>query len=154
MPRTNQRSYRPAKLVCLGAMLSIAVWVGCGADNPLGRQAISGTVTLDGQPIAAGSIEFAPRQHGGVGSGAMITAGSYQIAAAKGLPPGKYLVRIFAPEDAQAAPAEPSVPGPTGPSQPPPGVERIPPEYNAKSDKVVEVTAAGPNEFDFAIQTK
>jgi hypothetical protein len=154
MPRTSQPSYRQFQFVCLAAALWFAAWAGCGADNPLGRKAISGNVTLDGQPVAAGSIEFAPQQQGGVGSGAMITAGSYQIEAAKGLPPGKYLVRIFAPEDAQAEQAEPSVPGPTGPSQPPPGVERIPPEYNAKSDKVVEVTVAGPNEFDFAIKTK
>ena len=33
---------------------------GCAKENPLGRQPISGKVTFQGQPLATGSIEFAP----------------------------------------------------------------------------------------------
>src|SRR5690349_12411989 len=69
---------------------------GCAPANPLGRVAIAGKVTLDGQPVETGTIEFAPAA-GGVGSGAKIVSGSYAIEEQKGLPPGKYLVRIYAP---------------------------------------------------------
>ena len=141
-----QRFWSGCLVLCL-----VVTWCGCGPGNPLGRRAISGSVTLDGAPLDQGSIQFSPQQQqGGVGSGAVISNGGYTIAADKGLPPGKYLVRIFSAE-------QPDVPVPKGPpgSVPiPPATERIPPEYNANSDKIVEVTAAGSNQFDFDIRTE
>ena len=118
----------------------------------------AGEILLDGQPLDTGSIEFSPHEHAGVRSGTMIENGAYAIPGNKGLPPGKYLVRIFSPVEAAPPPEEPSVPGPTvpgpvGPSQPPPGVERIPPEFNEESEEVIDVTEAGPNEFNFDIRT-
>ena len=40
------------------------------------------------------------------------------------------------------------------PGMPVPSTELIPEEYNAKSDKSVDVTAQGPNTFNFDIVTK
>lgn len=145
------------------ALLLLALAPGCGGGNPLGRQAVSGAITLDGAPLDQGSIQFSPHQRSGVSGGAVISAGAYQIAADKGLPPGQYLVRIFSPVDAQEPAAEEPetmVPGPTaapssrGPRQPPPGTERIPPEFNLESTQVVDVTDGGANAFDFDIRTK
>ena len=121
---------------------------GCGSDNPLGREAVSGKVTFNGLPLDAGSINFEPQQAGGVASGAVIAEGSYNIPAHQGLPPGRYLVRINASQSAPAAIAQ----LPPGAPEPP-GIERIPPDFNAQSQHFVEV-GQDTNQFDFAIETQ
>jgi len=69
--------------------------LGCGPGN--GRLRVSGTVTVDGQPLQAGSIRFRPAPGNSAGSaGGRIADGRYQIAAAQGLLPGEYLVTIEA----------------------------------------------------------
>jgi hypothetical protein len=61
---------------------------GCGGGSDA---SISGTVTLDGQPLAKGDITFsAEGGQGGTGGGSIV-AGKYEV---KQLPPGKYLVHI------------------------------------------------------------
>jgi len=132
-------------------LLSTALWAqaGCGSSNPLGRKAISGTVTLDGVPLASGSIEFTPLG-GGVSSGAVIESGKYEIPAESGLPPGKYRVSIV--DNPPAAPLPPGhMPGDDLPPQPKP---RVPPSWNQNSTHEIEVTQQGPNRFDFSISTK
>lgn len=127
------------------AVASLAL-LGCGPSNPLGRESISGSVTFQGESLANGAIGFDPVEDGGVNSGAPIENGRYEIEAHRGLPPGKYRVRINASQsDAAAVAALP----PGAPE--PPGIELIPPQYNVNSDKVIEVTAAGTNTFDFTI---
>lgn len=128
----------------------LAAIAGCGAGNPLARQRVSGKVTLDSKPLQQGSIQFVPQQSGGIFSGAVILAGEYAMPAQKGLPPGKYLVRISSPE-APRSEGEPS--GPPGPGGLP-GKERIPAPYNVESTIVIEVTASAPNQFDFDVKTK
>ena len=56
------------------SFLLVAALLGCGPGNPLGRKALSGTVTLDGSPLDGGTIEFHPLE-GGVQSGGLIHAG-------------------------------------------------------------------------------
>lgn len=141
--------HRLSKTLVVVSLLTI-VLAGCGSDNPLNRQAVSGSVTLDAAPLDRGTIEFVPQQAGGVGSGTVIADGSYSIKADKGLPPGKYLVRLYSAEAAQPT----GEPQPPGPSNVVPGKERIPPQYNVKSDQVVEVVAGADNRFDFNIPTK
>lgn len=146
-------SLRPVPLLACAAVLCMA-W-GCGAGNPLGRRAVSGQVTLDGSPLDHGVVEFSPQQPGGVTSGTLIQDGRYTIHTLQGLPPGKYLVRLFSPSRS----AEPSADGPPGPPFPgrqpgEPAKERIPPQYNLQSDLVVEVVADGDNAFDFDVRTR
>lgn len=127
---------------------------GCGEPNPLGRKAISGAVTFDNDPLEYGMIEFAPKDPAGHSSGAVIENGQYEIAAHQGLPPGQYTVRITSPSNQEPAEVEEEVlpPGPEERGrQPPPATERIPAEFNTKSDKVAEVTEDGQNTFDFDI---
>lgn len=121
---------------------------GCGDANPLGRKAISGQVTLDGVPVKSGSVSFVSLSEEGVGSGAVITDGTFSIPAAKGLPPGEYMVRInSAGETAAPAPA-----GPPG-EAPPLGRELIPASWNTRSKQKISVTADGENQFTFSIET-
>jgi hypothetical protein len=132
------------------AILSLAVLCcgGCGADNPLGRLAISGSVTLDGEPLPSGTIAFAPQDPAGVSSGGMISEGAYAIVAERGLPPGTYDVRIFSPDSDDTAPA-----GPPGPLGPPAVEERLPARYNTETELSITVTADGSAEFDFPLES-
>ena len=127
---------------------------GCGEPNALGRKAISGEIVFDGSPLDSGLIEFTPADPDGVSTGASISDGKYSVEAHQGVPPGDYTVRITSPTDSLQDELESlAPPGPqdNGPRQPPPARERIPAEYNVRSDKTVTVTEDGTNRFDFDI---
>lgn len=125
-------------------LLIVTLMTGCGSSNPLNRQAVSGTVSLGGEPIASGSIEFQPTGAGGTMSGAVITNGEYQIPLESGLPPGEYLVRISS-ADENAEPVE--APGESNKL----AVEKIPAEFNSESNVNRTVEAGKANVFDFEI---
>jgi hypothetical protein len=125
---------------------------GCGASDPLGRRAVSGTVTLDGTPLADGTISFQPTEQGATSSGAVISAGKYSIDRDRGLPHGKYRVVINAikPGTGMSLP-EGKMPGEEVGTPP---VELIPPDWNTKSQNVVEVPSSGAAHFTHEIVTK
>lgn len=139
--------YRVFKLFVLLCLLPP---LGCGG-NPLDRQAVSGKVVLDSKPLDHGSIQFCPeRTQRGIFAGALIVNGKYEVPGSKGLPPGKYTVRISA-----AIPGSNAAPkGPPGMSMSKPLQERIPAQYNAESRLTVEVKSGGGNAFDFALKTQ
>ena len=130
--------------------LALCAAAGCGGGNPLGRHALSGNVTLDGQPLAQGNIEFAPEQAGGVSSGAAVQQGRYDIPTLKGLPPGTYRVRIFASQ-ASSAPRTPEEA--TLPSEHWPGKELVASRFNTASELTAQVVDEGHNEFNFAVSS-
>jgi hypothetical protein len=139
---------RPTKLAwLLPGLLAVLAAAGCG-DSAGGRQAVSGTVTLKGQPLDQGNIMFLPVSGDlATQSGALITKGGYQIPRAQGLQPGKYRVAISS-TDGQT-PVEPdALPGPSGNFA---SKERIPAEFNLKSTQQVEVKRGETNKFDFNI---
>lgn len=130
-------------------LLALAVAPGCGSGDSLNRQAVSGTVTLDGQPLDQGTIEFVPTDAQGLLSGSLITSGNFAVPADKGLPPGKYTVRISSAE-ATGGPAAPSG-ADLDNSQP--AKERIPAKYNSESELTAEVTDGGANTFTFDLKS-
>src|SRR5262245_31506548 len=137
----------PRRLLPVAALLLVAG--GCG-DRAGGRQEISGTVTLRGQPLDEGVIEFhlldgSPGQLG-TKSGEMINDGKYLVPKAQGLVPGKYRVVISSGER-KGARLGAGNPGPKSIFS----KERIPPDYNLKTKQVVEVKRGGPNKFDYTI---
>jgi hypothetical protein len=133
----------------LGATSVVCGVVGCGPDNPLGRKAISGAVTLDGQPLEKGAIEFHPLA-GGVQSGDLISAGSYSIPTQQGPTVGKYRVVIYDTYDTPPLP-----PGHMpGDDLPPAPKLKVPAAWNSKSKHEIEVKKEGPFKFDFEIVTK
>ncbi len=99
-----------------------------------------------------GSINFASPEAGGVSSGAVIQDGRYTIPVENGLPPGKYLVRIYASAK-QPATEVPKVPGPAGPAGHP--GQRIAAAYNEESTLFVEVPKGeSACSFDFDVKSK
>ena len=142
--------------VCLASvvLLLAAGLSGCGYNNPLRRKAASGKVIVDGQPLPRGSISFVSKvRQNGVRSGAVITDGEYALPIEKGLPPGEYAVSILDAGGGTAAERVKNtnmLPG----SEPFVQIQqRIPPKYNFKSELIREVTAEGPNVFNFDIKT-
>ena len=105
---------------------------------------MSGTITFKGRPLD-GTITFYPVSTG-TQAGDVIKDGKYQIAREKGLTPGKYRVSIESPTARRRSLAMHPGAGRKLCVQ-----ERIPPEFNRDSKKEIEVTAAGPNEFNFTI---
>lgn len=132
-----------AVVFCLSALVLVSC-LGCGG-NTNGRLALSGSVTLDGQPLQEGSISFLS-----VGAakksmtGGAIVEGGYSIPAKEGLVVGTYRVSISAADKSDATPAGLPANGQFFPSL-------IPPEFE-KANHQVEVTVEGPNEFSFDIQ--
>src|SRR3954447_1524828 len=123
---------------------------GCGGD-PLGRHAISGTVTVDGAPLEKGNIAFMPVEKSSTSGGTVIEGGKYSIKQDKGLPVGKYRVTITAPVPGPGGRAKANAP----PGEPiPPPQEMIAPEWNEKSEKTIEVTEKGPYQFNFDAKKK
>jgi hypothetical protein len=132
-------------------LMSVGLWMGC-TGNSAGRKAITGTVNLDGSPVARGTINFQPVESGRTSSGAIIEAGKFAIPADKGLPVGKYRVEVYATAAGAATPDLNTPPGSAPP--PPPSKQLIPPDWNESSKQTIEVKKEGPFNFAFEIATK
>jgi len=74
--------------------LAIAVAIGCHQDAAPRRGPVHGTVTVDGAPLAKGQIRFLAVTDGGVGTGADIVDGAYDIPPERGPTAGTYRVEI------------------------------------------------------------
>lgn len=139
--------------LCCGLMSAfLLLLLGCGGGDPLGRKAISGTVTLNGSPVEQGNISFEPDGGGATtSSGSVIKAGKFAMAKDVGLPPGKYRVRVHVPKPGTVMPEDTvTMPG----EETPPPAEMAPPEWNTKSTQTIEVKPDGPFEFSFEVISK
>ena len=136
---------------CLAAaMVALA---GCGGSiDGLPREAVSGTVTLDGQPLAAGAIQFFPETKAGgvaVSGGSPVEDGEFSITRDYGLVPGSYKVAINA--------AEPESPDKRtkGHSRKGAPIEDIiPARYNSQTTLTAEIERGGSNRLKFELLSK
>lgn len=84
----------------LASMLMVtmaAMAGGCGGRDELGRHAVRGNVTLQGQPVPSGEVTFEPDAgagNQGPASWSEITNGRYSIGRVKGHIGGAYIIRI------------------------------------------------------------
>jgi len=79
------------------ALFVFAPLLASGCSDPYaGRYAISGTVTLKGEPLKGGIVQFEPAEKQDTSSGAPIADGKYSIDRKKGLKAGKYRIRVTA----------------------------------------------------------
>ena len=123
------------------------VCLGCGSGS---RQAIEGTVTLDGQPLANGEITFIPEEGTkGPTAGAEIVDGKFAIPTARGTFAGKFRVEITASRVGNQKVVG-HLRGETGYAY----EQFIPSKYNNASQLKADVNADAENHFDFAVTSK
>jgi hypothetical protein len=138
-------------VVCSALLLLFALG-GCGTK---GLAPVSGTVTLDGQPLPDASVNFQPLDStkSGLGSsGKTDASGRYSLRVVMddktGAVIGKHRVSISTVTE-----EDPSY-------DPPPGRfkrplrDRLPARYNAKSQLEFEVTRGGTDKADFSLTSK
>jgi hypothetical protein len=134
---------------------SILGWVlalglsGCGggSDN-LPREAVSGSVTLGGEPLAKGTIVFAPTSEKlPTNATAGIVDGKYSIPRYEGLVPGTYKVAISSINEMAETKSPHGAPGKVGP----PAKNLVPRQYNLASSLTKDVKAGETNTFDFEL---
>jgi hypothetical protein len=125
---------------------------GCGGEtDQLPREAISGSVTFDGQPLKNGYIQFLPdaASDDATFAGGPIREGKFDIPREQGPTPGRYSVTVISGEAAPSEASAAELPG-AGFSK----KEKIPAKYNSRTTLTAEVKKGGPNQFEFPLKTK
>ncbi len=134
----------------VSALVLIALFAAGCADPYAGRKTVTGTITIADRPLndPDSMIIFIPLDGQKTEGGCKVVDGQYKLEGMDGLLPGKYLVRITsaiggvpANDDEAAGPGGSNILS----------KDRVPEEWNVKSNKEVEVKADGENKFDFAI---
>jgi hypothetical protein len=145
----------------LGLSLGIAT-TGCtGSGDDLPREPITGTVTMDGQPLPEGAIQFSPTgdttKGTAVGANAEIKDGQFSIAREDGLVPGTYKVSISHAELKEATAkgktntkVDTKIPSRTKSI----GPELIPAKYNAQSEHKTENKPGGVKDLKYDLKSK
>ncbi len=143
----------------LAATLSIVCLLlsGCGggSDQPqLGL--VTGTVTLDGEPLSGVAVVFSP-DNGRPARGNTDQTGKYKltyIGQTLGAKVGHHRVEIAPNEEGEEESEDADASENTvGKPQPKPGKIKIPARYNTKSKLEVDVKT-GANTFDFNLESK
>jgi hypothetical protein len=147
---SEPRGRRPGFSLLPTALALAVLAAGCG---PAGRGTLSGSVTLDGQPLALGAISLEPLPAAaGEATGGLVRDGRYELTGKAAPRVGRYRVAITASPTATGR----TVPDPTRP----PG--SLAPEliggtvaarFNTETTLSVEIDP-GPNTADFAVESK
>src|SRR5262245_45868279 len=125
---------------------ALACAPGCGAND--GPQAVSGSVTYRGKPLAHGTVTFLTTSGApGPAAGALVTEGRFEVPAERGLGPGTYRVAISAPEPGGVLTREEKAAGAS-----PKARESLPAKYNAATELTAEVRVGGANRFEFNLE--
>ncbi len=115
-----------------GCAILIAGICGCGKAP----QAISGRVTLDGEPLSEAAIQFIPKTPGVRKTSCEVQNGEYRLPLENGLLPGEYRVDIV---------DLPPLSHATTVRRP------FPAKYTDNSPLSITVEPDGPRTFDFAL---
>jgi hypothetical protein len=116
--------------------------LGCGKDDGPALARVSGTVTLDGQPVQNAGLEFIA-DAGGVSYGKTDASGRYEMyfgSDRTGAVVGRNRVRITAGDKVVVGGKEFQ------------STEVFPPKYNRESEEFVDV-ARGGNSLDFKCES-
>jgi hypothetical protein len=130
----------------MSLLLAATTFAGCSNSTGPTRYTVTGKVSYQGAPFAAGQIDFIPEV--GDAAGAVtgeVKDGAYTFSGANGVPAGKYKVSING-----SFIGEP--PNPSADTGGPSAVIQLPDKYNATTELRAEVTAGGPNEFNFDLK--
>jgi hypothetical protein len=128
--------------------LTLLGLVGCepGLVEP-GRGPLSGTVTLDGKPVASGQVRFIALDTDGVNVLAPITGGKFDLAADQGPAKGKYRVEFSVPSATKTRTPNPDIPGEWLEE----AAETLPPRYHRDSSITLEYDPANPRPVEYKL---
>jgi hypothetical protein len=126
------------------SILCLSLLAGCGGVDGPPLATVTGTVTLDGQPVKGALLEFVPQHPGGSTAwGGTDESGRYEMLfgqSRKGAVVGRSLVRITSDDRV-------SIGGEAYER-----TEVFPPKYNTQSEQYVDVVD-GENVFDFKCES-
>jgi len=141
----HSKGFRPTWIFGVAALVAC----GCAPTSPL--RGVQGTVTLEREPVASGTIEFTPvNGTKGAPAGAAVENGSYLVPQAHGVRVGgTYKVSIVAMKKTGR-----KVEGFGGKDGKPLDefAKYIPDEYNSASKLTVRVTDDPVNHIDFPLK--
>ena len=153
----DMRKFLCVILCCCGLLLLS----GCGPDNPYGTVAVTGKITVNGEPMEGITVTFVPDSPEGVSAfGRTDAGGNYQLTTGgapfgTGAIPGTYSVtfsKVQAAEGQSLADFQAGNAAPSPPSGPPQAVHLIPQKYDSPRTagfEPVEVKQGSRNNFDF-----
>ena len=132
-----------SKMSLLGSLaLTCSTLLGCGSRG----STVAGKVTLDGEPVANGTIAFVPADGATASAEVKIKDGFYSVQ----VPPGRKQVQIFATKvigKRVVYEGDPNSPVVDNVQQ------IIPQQYNAASTLTFEATAGGAKQ-DFELKSR
>jgi len=141
-------------LICL---LLLTVF-GCNGNKAIPTEAVTGTVTLDGQPVEGASITFVPKSGGTPayahsGSGGIYALQTLQGAAGKGTTVGEYFVTVT---KSDAVPSGKTEKNSYGDIIPVMESKSVLPEIYASSETTPLTFTVNPgaNKYDIVLQSK
>jgi hypothetical protein len=128
----------------------LTLTLGCGDSGAPSRAAVKGTVTLNGEPIAEGSITFLPTgTANGPTTGGSIVNGRYSIARANGVVVGENRVEIIGNRKTGKMTRDPS-----NPSREIDQAEQFVPEKFNRQTEIVKTVGASANTIDFNLKSE
>lgn len=138
-------------ILCRWSLLcGLALVIATGCNKQTGRFALKGTVTIDGNPLTDASISFRPVPGtSGPTAGGNITDGKFMIPSKGGPFAGTFRVEINASRKTGRQIRDPMLGTMVDEYQ-----QSIPARYNQQSTLTSEVTAEGPNQFEFVLESK
>lgn len=169
MRTSNSDGYRKrtrglgARFCCFVLGIAIMLIVGCGGDDRV--SAVTGTVTLDGEPIADATLTFMPKEGGRPGFGITDANGAFTLttfAEGDGAAHGVHVVTITAVEEKVSEKAEElaeefgSLSEVMQPRRAPKQIWRVPERYSESDTSGLEfdVKRGEKNVAEFSLTTK
>ncbi len=137
-----------SRLILMLALLLTAPSLSGCANDP--RQAVEGTVTLDGQPLPSGTLTFRPAPGTtSPSAGAEIESGRFVLPREKGPFAGEFLVEITAWRETGRSYVDPDM----GAEPIPVGEQYLPDRYNAQTELTATIRADEPNRLEFQLRS-
>ena len=144
--RTRRLPHIAGLLPHIAGLLLLLVMLGCGGTD---RQALRGTITLDGKPLPLGTITLKPQQ--GTRSptaSSEVSDGKFFIPAKNGLHVGQFHVEVLAMRVKNGDTYDPSKAYEYNQIE-----QYLPQRYNYRSELLAEIKK-GKNSLDFELQSK
>jgi hypothetical protein len=129
---------------CIGYCLLCCCILTAACNKKSNRSTVSGSVTLDGQPLKSGVIRFVPVDGATATADSMVTDGKFSAS----VPPGEKKVSISAPKVTGTRRMYETPDSPTIDVT----EELLPKRYNAQSELTLKVES-GAQSKDFALQS-